>query len=81
MPSDLPYLRHIGLYAYTAGFLKKYCAWSPSPLESIEALEQLRILWHGEKSLVQTVEKAPVAGVDTIEDLQRVEILMKKQTN
>ena len=49
MPSNLPYLRHIGLYAYTVGFLKKYCAWPASELESIEALEQLRILWHGEK--------------------------------
>jgi 3-deoxy-manno-octulosonate cytidylyltransferase (CMP-KDO synthetase) len=81
MPSDLSYLRHIGLYAYTVGFLKKYCAWSPSPLESIEALEQLRILWHGEKILVQTVEKAPIAGVDTLEDLQRVETIMKKQAH
>ena len=81
MPSDLPYLRHIGLYAYTVGFLKKYCAWSASPLESIEALEQLRILWHGERILVQTVEKSPIAGVDTIEDLQRVETIMKKQAH
>ncbi|MEN9896502.1 MAG: hypothetical protein RLZZ66_151 [Pseudomonadota bacterium] len=80
MPSNLPYLRHIGLYAYTVGFLKQYCAWPASELESIEALEQLRILWHGEKILVQTVEKAPIAGVDTIEDLQRVETIMKKQT-
>ena len=66
-------LRHIGLYAYTADFLKKYCEWAASPLEQIEALEQLRILWHGEKILVQIVEKTPPAGVDTIEDLQRVE--------
>ncbi len=80
VPSDFLYWRHIGLYAYTVGFLKKYCAWSPSPLESIEALEQLRILWHGEKILVQTVEVAPIAGVDTIDDLQRVETIMKKQT-
>lgn len=69
--------RHIGLYAYTAGFLKRYCAWKTSPLEQIEALEQLRILWHGEKIIVQTVEKAPPAGVDTLEDLQRVENILK----
>ncbi|HCT99307.1 MAG TPA: 3-deoxy-manno-octulosonate cytidylyltransferase, partial [Methylococcaceae bacterium] len=81
MPRDLPYLRHIGLYAYTVGFLKRYSAWSPSPLESIEALEQLRVLWHGEKILVQTVEKAPIAGVDTLEDLQRVESLMKQHSH
>lgn len=65
-------LRHIGLYAYRVNFLKKYCAWEKSPLEQIEALEQLRILWHGEKILVQTIEKTPPAGVDTFEDLERV---------
>jgi len=69
--------RHIGLYAYTAGFLKKYCAWEVSPLEQIEALEQLRILWHGEKIMVQIVEKTPPAGVDTLEDLHRVEAYLK----
>jgi 3-deoxy-manno-octulosonate cytidylyltransferase (CMP-KDO synthetase) len=73
-PSDVQfYLRHIGLYAYTAGFLKQYCQWSASPLEQIESLEQLRILWYGEKILVHTVEQIPPASVDTIEDLQRVE--------
>ncbi|MDD5753717.1 MAG: 3-deoxy-manno-octulosonate cytidylyltransferase [Methylococcales bacterium] len=71
------YFRHIGLYAYTAGFLKKYCAWDASPLEQIEALEQLRILWHGEKILVQIVGKSPPAGVDTLEDLHRVEAFLK----
>ncbi len=70
-------LRHIGLYAYTAGFLKTYCEWEASPLEHIEALEQLRILWHGEKILVQIVDKTPPAGVDTLEDLQRVEAFLK----
>lgn len=68
-----PYLRHIGLYAYTVDFLNRYCSWEPSPLESIEALEQLRILWHGEAVLVKMVETTPEAGVDTWEDLRRVE--------
>jgi 3-deoxy-manno-octulosonate cytidylyltransferase (CMP-KDO synthetase) len=68
----LPYLRHIGIYAYTVDFLNRYCSWEPSPLESIEALEQLRILWHGEAVLVKIVEKTPEAGVDTQEDLMRV---------
>lgn len=67
------YLRHIGMYAYTAGFLNRFCAWQPSPLESIESLEQLRILWHGDKVLVKVVAKTPAAGVDTPEDLLRVE--------
>lgn len=70
--ATLPHLRHIGIYAYTAGFLKRYCNWPASPLESVEALEQLRILWHGEKIRVEIVEKTPEAGVDTPEDLQRV---------
>lgn len=72
-------LRHIGLYAYRVGFLKKYCGWEKSPLEQIEALEQLRILWHGEKILVQIVENSPPAGVDTLEDLQRVREILSSR--
>jgi 3-deoxy-manno-octulosonate cytidylyltransferase (CMP-KDO synthetase) len=71
--SATPYLRHIGLYAYTVDFLNRYCSWKASPLESIESLEQLRILWHGEAILVKVVDKTPQAGVDTQEDLIRVE--------
>ena len=70
--SPMPHLRHIGMYAYTVGFLQRYCGWSASPLEAIESLEQLRILWHGEKVLVNIVEQTPEAGVDTEEDLWRV---------
>lgn len=69
----IPYLRHIGMYAYTVAFLNRYCAWQASPLEAIESLEQLRILWHGDKVLVKVVDKTPEAGVDTHEDLLRVE--------
>ena len=69
----MPYLRHIGLYAYTVNFLKNYCSWQSSVLETIESLEQLRILWYGEPILVETVKIAPEAGVDTQEDLERVE--------
>ena len=72
------YLRHIGLYAYTVDFLNRYCAWAASPLESIEALEQLRILWHGESVLVQVVDKTPAAGVDTHEDLLRVTAILSR---
>lgn len=70
--SATPHLRHIGMYAYTVGFLQRYCSWPASPLESVEALEQLRILWHGEKIRVEIVDKTPEAGVDTEEDLRRV---------
>lgn len=69
----MPYLRHIGMYAYTVDFLKRYVAWEASPLEAVESLEQLRILWQGDKVLVNIVEKTPPAGVDTAEDLARVE--------
>ncbi|WP_432746226.1 3-deoxy-manno-octulosonate cytidylyltransferase [Methylobacter sp. G7] len=68
-----PYLRHIGMYAYTVDFLNRYCLWDASMLESIESLEQLRILWHGEAVRVKIVDQTPAAGVDTQEDLLRVE--------
>jgi len=74
--SAMPYLRHVGIYAYTVNFLKNYCQWTPSALESVESLEQLRILWQGESILVKTVIKAPEAGVDTAEDLVRVEAFL-----
>ncbi|KXJ41106.1 MAG: 3-deoxy-manno-octulosonate cytidylyltransferase [Methylothermaceae bacteria B42] len=67
------YLRHIGVYAYRAGVLKRYVNWPKAPIEEIEALEQLRLLWHGEQIYVVTVAQAPEAGVDTLEDLERVE--------
>jgi 3-deoxy-manno-octulosonate cytidylyltransferase (CMP-KDO synthetase) len=70
---DIPWLRHIGLYAYTVGFLQRYCQWDASVLESVESLEQLRILWQGEAVLVKVIAKTPAAGVDTPEDLRRVE--------
>lgn len=69
----MTYLRHIGMYAYTVDFLNRYCRWEASALESVESLEQLRIQWHGEAILVKTVAKTPEAGVDTPEDLIRVE--------
>ena len=72
----IPYLRHIGLYAYRVGFLNRYVAWDASPLEVVESLEQLRVLWHGESIVVLTVAKTPPAGVDTQEDLLRVEKIL-----
>lgn len=74
IPSARP-LRHIGLYAYRAGFLRRFPTLEPSPLESIEALEQLRALWHGERIAVHVSDKRPAAGVDTAEDLARVRAL------
>jgi 3-deoxy-manno-octulosonate cytidylyltransferase (CMP-KDO synthetase) len=64
--------RHIGLYAYRVGFLAEYAQLSVSPLESLEKLEQLRVLWHGFKIHVQQACEVPPAGIDTADDLQRV---------
>ncbi len=65
-------LRHIGIYGYRAGFLRRFPQLPPSPLETVESLEQLRVLWHGERIAVHLSENAPGAGVDTPEDLARV---------
>ncbi|OUS28969.1 3-deoxy-manno-octulosonate cytidylyltransferase [Thalassotalea sp. 42_200_T64] len=66
------YLRHIGIYAYRAGFIKDYVQWPASALEQIEALEQLRVLWQGEKIHVEVAKsRLPVEGVDTPEDLDK----------
>lgn len=65
-------LRHIGIYAYRAGFLQRYAEMNVSPLETAESLEQLRVLWHGFPIAVEITAQAPAAGVDTPEDLARV---------
>ena len=70
-----PALRHIGLYAYRAGFLRRFPALEASPLEAIEALEQLRVLWHGERIAVHVSQLRPGPGVDTPQDLERVRAL------
>ncbi|HAS6349895.1 TPA: 3-deoxy-manno-octulosonate cytidylyltransferase [Vibrio vulnificus] len=67
-----PLMRHIGIYAYRAGFINTYVNWQPSTLERIECLEQLRVLWYGEKIHVALAKEAPPAGVDTPEDLETV---------
>lgn len=72
MPAAYAPLRHIGLYAYRNAFLQEYPQLSVSPLEQIEALEQLRVLWHGVPIAVHVTPHAPAAGVDTPEDLLRV---------
>lgn len=66
------YLRHIGIYAYRAGFIRKYVSWQPSQLEQIEMLEQLRVLWYGEKIHVELAKEVPAIGVDTQKDLDEV---------
>jgi 3-deoxy-manno-octulosonate cytidylyltransferase (CMP-KDO synthetase) len=74
MPAGYQPLRHIGLYAYRNAFLQGYPKLALSPLEQIEALEQLRVLWHGFPIAVHVTQNAPAAGVDTPEDLVRVRL-------
>lgn len=78
LPKNWDYKRHIGLYAYQAGFVKQYVAWPECELEHVEKLEQLRVLWHGAKVLVLDALCDAGVGVDTDEDLQKVRLLMQK---
>ena len=64
--------RHIGIYAYRVGFLKKYAQLAVTELEKIESLEQLRVLYHGYKIGVVITKNAPASGVDTQDDLDYV---------
>ncbi|MFC0179440.1 3-deoxy-manno-octulosonate cytidylyltransferase [Thorsellia kenyensis] len=70
--NDMSLLRHLGIYAYRAGFINKYINLTPSPLEKIELLEQLRVLWHGIALHVDLAKEVPQAGVDTQDDIERV---------
>lgn len=69
---DIKAHRHIGIYAYRVGFLKKYAELSVTELEQIESLEQLRVLHHGYKIAVTITDNAPAIGIDTQEDLDHV---------
>jgi 3-deoxy-manno-octulosonate cytidylyltransferase (CMP-KDO synthetase) len=72
IPAGLPIYRHIGIYAYRCGFLKRYTGLEPPAIERFEALEQLRALWHGFRTIVAITDQAPEAGVDTPADLETV---------
>lgn len=72
LPTGVPFLRHIGLYAYHAGFLARYLRWPVAPIEQAESLEQLRVLWHGGRIYVSEAEVPPGPGVDTPDDVPRV---------
>lgn len=72
------YLRHLGIYAYRASFIRQYVKWQPTVLESIEKLEQLRVLWYGEKIHLAEAIEVPAVGVDTPEDLEKVRSILEK---
>ena len=76
LPPGLPARRHVGLYAYRAGFLRRFPQLPPAPLEQHESLEQLRALAHGFGIAVIELPEALPPGVDTPEDLERVRALL-----
>lgn len=77
LPVDVPLRRHIGIYAYRAGFLHDFVSWGPCWLENTERLEQLRALWHGVRIHVADAVESLPAGIDTAEDLERVRRLLE----
>ena len=76
-PPPVETLRHVGIYGYRASFLRAFPNLAHSPLEAMESLEQLRVLWHGHKIAVHVSVETPGPGVDTPEDLERVRRLFE----
>jgi 3-deoxy-manno-octulosonate cytidylyltransferase (CMP-KDO synthetase) len=73
LPAGIPFLRHIGIYAYRAGFLARFTQLPRTPLEQAESLEQLRVLEHGYPIAVRLTPEPFPPGIDTAEDLARAE--------
>jgi 3-deoxy-manno-octulosonate cytidylyltransferase (CMP-KDO synthetase) len=69
MPEKIDYYLHVGIYAYRAGFVKQYIQWPSTIWEQVECLEQLRVLYHGEKIHVAVACEKVGAGIDTVEEL------------
>jgi 3-deoxy-manno-octulosonate cytidylyltransferase (CMP-KDO synthetase) len=80
LPDGLPVLRHIGIYAYRASFLRAFGQLAPAGIEHFEALEQLRALYHGYKIGVYLAAEAPPAGVDTEQDLHMARQIFEAST-
>lgn len=76
LPDISLYFRHLGIYAYRVRFLHDYVSWPPCALEQVEALEQLRALYHGVKIHVAVTAAALPPGVDTQADLDHVRSLL-----
>lgn len=80
-PTPWPYYRHIGLYAYRAGFLRRYPQLPASPLEQAEHLEQLRVLYHKGRIHMAVAYVVPPPGVDTLADLERARQFLAQENN
>jgi len=78
LPEATPFLRHVGIYAYRAGFLRTFATLAPTPLERAESLEQLRALEYGYSIAVRIAPEPFPAGVDTPEDLARVRRMLER---
>ena len=78
LPEGFAPLHHLGLYAYRAGFLRRFPTLPQAPLEKLESLEQLRALYYGERIAVMVLDAALPAGVDTQKDLNRVRAIFEK---
>ena len=74
------YHRHIGIYAYRAGYIEQYVSYEPSALEQIESLEQLRALWYGDSIHCQQAKAPPPIGIDTPEDLDRLLVALEQHS-
>jgi 3-deoxy-manno-octulosonate cytidylyltransferase (CMP-KDO synthetase) len=81
LPIGILPLRHIGIYAYRVGYLRRYAQMRPCPLEQAEQLEQLRALWYGERIHVAEACQRPGPGVDTEDDLHIAEELLKARVS
>jgi 3-deoxy-manno-octulosonate cytidylyltransferase (CMP-KDO synthetase) len=79
LPGNIPVLRHIGIYAYRASFLRAYGQLAPAPIELTESLEQLRALYHGYRIGVVVTDEAPPGGVDTEQDLHAARKLFENK--
>jgi 3-deoxy-manno-octulosonate cytidylyltransferase (CMP-KDO synthetase) len=80
LPEDTVFLRHLGLYAYRVGALRSISQHQPVKIEQAESLEQLRAMAMGIKIHVSVTDKSPGHGVDTEDDLKRVEKIFKKSS-
>lgn len=77
LPEAFPCQRHIGIYAYRVDLLNRFVTWPQAPLEIIESLEQLRVLWQGDVIHVAEACASVPGGVDTEADLLRVKALLE----
>lgn len=78
IPRGLPVYRHLGIYAYRCAFLRRFTRLTPALIERFDALEQLRALAHGFRISVAVTRRAPHAGIDTPDDLQRMQRLIRR---